>query len=145
MHLFIFWLSAILGAFSVAPAQVAETESIKVAFTFDKPCEGELFITCFQYVDGFKNSEKAVYSQVLSCQDSIIIEGLDPSLPRAILGFVDMNGNREIDVNFFGVPVEPYAISNGFRGKWREPEFEDAAEPSTSKEFIIDFKYWKNR
>ena len=145
MYLLNFWILVLLGGLTAPDSPVAETEAIQVAFTFDEPCEGEIYVTCFQYEDGFKITEKAMFADIINCQDSVTITGIDPSLPRAILGFVDLNGNGEIDVNFFGIPVEPYAISNGFRGKWREPDFEDAAEPSTSKEFVLDFMYWKNR
>lgn len=91
------------------------------------------------------DSEKSVFTKILPCQDSHSVIGLDPILPRAMIGFIDMNGNKELDLNFFGIPTEPYAISNGFSGKWREPKFEDAAESSNIKIIKLDFMYWKER
>jgi len=123
----------------------AITEDIEVNFTFSRACEGEIYVSCFQYEENFMDSDKAVFSKILPCQDSHAVIGIDPALPRAMLGFIDMNGNGEIDLNFFGIPTEPYAISNDFSGKWREPKFEDAAESSDSKIITLDFMFWKER
>lgn len=117
----------------------------QVNFTFSKACKGEIYISCFQIEENFMKAEKATFSEVLTCQDTLLIEGLNPDLPIAILGYIDLNGNAELDLNFFGVPTEPYAISNGFRGKWREPKFEDAAFPISNSSVQFDFKYWKER
>jgi len=139
------WVLIIFGSFSINLAAQVETESIEVNLIFDDSCEGQIMLSCFQSEIGFLDADQAFYSDVLSCPDSITIDGLDASLPRAVMGYVDLNSNEKLDLNFFGVPTEPYAISNRFRGKWREPKFEDAAESTSSKVLTLEFKYWKNR
>lgn len=41
--------------------------------------------------------------------------------------FVDLNGNGVIDMNFFGIPKEPYAFSNNAMGAFGPPDFSDAS------------------
>ena len=38
----------------------------------------------------------------------------------------DFNGNRETDTNFFGIPTEPWGVSNNVRPTLRAPTFEEA-------------------
>ena len=139
------WILIILGSFSINIAAQVETDSIEVQLVFDDPCQGQILLSCFQSDVGFMDYKQAFYSDVLTCQNALMIEGLDNTLPRAVMAYVDLNRNEKLDLNFFGIPTEPYAISNGFRGKWREPKFKDAAESSTSKKIVLEFKYWKNR
>ena len=43
----------------------------------------------------------------------------------AIAIFQDENGNGKMDKNFFGVPTEPYGMSNNFRPRFSAPKFND--------------------
>lgn len=43
----------------------------------------------------------------------------------AIALFHDINGNGELDQNFIGVPMEPFAFSKIPKSKWRLPKFEE--------------------
>ena len=39
----------------------------------------------------------------------------------------DLNGNRRLDTNFFGIPVEAWGVSNNVRPTLRSPRFDEAA------------------
>jgi len=145
MLLFISWFFSLFTVAVASECQVIEGETIKINLNYSKECKGQVLLSCFQVDSNFRDSEKALFSEVLECTDSLFIENVNPALPRSVIAFMDENKNGELDLNFFGIPTEPYAISNGFRGKWREPNFEDSAEPSTSKEITLEFKYWKER
>ncbi len=47
----------------------------------------------------------------------------------AIALFHDINGNGELDTNYLGIPVEPYAFSRKPPSKWRMPRYEEIAIP----------------
>jgi uncharacterized protein (DUF2141 family) len=55
----------------------------------------------------------------------------------AIALFHDVNGNGELDQNFFGIPTEPYAFSKTPATKWRLPYFREVAFPFRSKLHLI--------
>jgi uncharacterized protein (DUF2141 family) len=44
----------------------------------------------------------------------------------AIQAYHDQNGNKRLDTNALGIPTEPYGFSNGARGKFGPPRWEDA-------------------
>ena len=45
----------------------------------------------------------------------------------AIALFHDINGNGELDRNWIGIPIEPYAFSRRPKSKWRLPRFREIA------------------
>jgi uncharacterized protein (DUF2141 family) len=45
----------------------------------------------------------------------------------AVAVFHDQNGNRTNDANLFGIPTEPWGVSNNARPMFRAPTFEEAA------------------
>ena len=145
MLVFISWF--ISTCLLIIPAQnpQPEFESVEVNFTFDPICKGPIYLACFQKEEGFIDITYAAYAETLECQSSVIMPNIDANLPRAVMGYIDDNGNGVLDKNFFGIPIEPYAVSNNFRSKWKEPTFTDAAEPTTSKKMLLEFKYWKNQ
>ena len=52
-----------------------------------------------------------------------------PALPAgtyAIAAFHDANGNGELDRAAFGIPTETYGFSNGARGLFGPPDFEES-------------------
>ncbi|MDJ0784907.1 MAG: DUF2141 domain-containing protein [Desulfosarcinaceae bacterium] len=38
----------------------------------------------------------------------------------------DLNGNRKVDTNFFGIPKEAWGVSNNVRPAFRPPRFDEA-------------------
>ncbi len=44
----------------------------------------------------------------------------------AISLYHDENDNEELDTGWFGIPKEPYACSNGAKGKFGPPKWDDA-------------------
>jgi len=57
----------------------------------------------------------------------------------------DVNGNRKLDTNFVGIPVEQWGVSNNVRPKLRAPRFDEAAfrVSDESKEIELDIKVAK--
>ena len=145
MLLFITWILSFFASPIIHECPAHETETIEVNLKYSDRCKGKILISCFQKESNFRDPEKAVFSKVLECVESLQIDNIDPTLPRSIMAYMDKNGNGEIDLNLFGIPTEPYAVSNGYRAKWKEPDFIDAAEPATSKVITLEFKYWKER
>ncbi|OQX59131.1 MAG: hypothetical protein B5M52_04095 [Helicobacteraceae bacterium 4484_230] len=45
----------------------------------------------------------------------------------AVSVYHDKNGNRLLDENFFGIPLEGYGFSNNARGIFSAPSFEEAS------------------
>lgn len=57
----------------------------------------------------------------------------------------DLNGNKQVDTNFIGIPTEAWGVSNNVRPLLRAPRFAEASFkiPGDSKEFVIDIKVAK--
>ncbi len=59
--------------------------------------------------------------------DSLTVTAADlPPGEYAVRIMHDVNGNDELDVNFVGMPVEPYAFSNNAAGRFGPASWEDA-------------------
>jgi uncharacterized protein (DUF2141 family) len=57
----------------------------------------------------------------------------------------DMNGNREVDTNFLGMPSGQWGVSRNIRPKLRAPRFEEAVFKiaADAGEVMIDIKVAK--
>jgi uncharacterized protein (DUF2141 family) len=57
----------------------------------------------------------------------------------------DLNGNKRVDTNFFGLPTEQWGVSNNARPSLRAPRFDEAVfkVAADAKEVIIDIKVAK--
>jgi len=57
----------------------------------------------------------------------------------------DLNGNRRVDTNFIGMPVEQWGVSNNARPFLRAPRFDEAAfqVASDGKDLVIDIEVAK--
>lgn len=56
---------------------------------------------------------------------SLTTDALEPG-EYAAQAMHDLNGNGELDTNLVGMPREPWGMSNGARGNFGPPRFEDA-------------------
>lgn len=57
----------------------------------------------------------------------------------------DVNGNRKLDTNLFGIPTEQWGVSNNARPTLRAPRFDEAAfaVPSEAAKLSVDIKVAK--
>lgn len=49
----------------------------------------------------------------------------------------DVNGNKKLDTNFFGIPKEPFGFSNNFKPKMSKPDFNDCKFTFSNKNSAI--------
>lgn len=57
----------------------------------------------------------------------------------------DVNGNRKVDTNLFGIPTEQWGVSNNVRPSLRAPRFDEAAfrVAADAKELTLDIQVAK--
>ena len=82
----------------------------------------------------FKGQEKAVKTKKLTFTFKNI-----PAGQYAITSFQDVNNNKQIDTNFFGLPIEPYSVSG--KPSWGKPEFKDSSFLLGSENKTITLQY----
>ena len=71
------------------------------------------------------NGEAAQFElQAVAGSMTLVAEDL-PAGEYAIRVMQDVNGNEELDTNWFGVPTEPWAFSNNAKGSFGPPSWAD--------------------
>lgn len=55
----------------------------------------------------------------------------------------DLNGNRKVDTNFFGIPTEAWGVSNNVRPSLRAPRFDEAAFKVAATPVELDIRVAK--
>ena len=56
----------------------------------------------------------------------------------------DLNGNRKVDTNLFGIPTEAWGVSNNARPRLRAPRFDEAAfQVTADRPVALDVKVAK--
>jgi uncharacterized protein (DUF2141 family) len=129
----LFWMmSLVLSCLIFTPKSFAEESSLKInILNLDKP--GVLYLSICKNAAGFEETVENE-SEEASCITSageielqnFEINGMLPHGEYAISLFVDSNGNKKIDKNFFGIPKEQYGFSNNVMGRMAAPSFEQA-------------------
>ena len=128
-----FWMMPlVLGCLTFTPKSFAEESSLKInILNLDKP--GVLYLSICKDAAGFEGTVENE-SEEASCITSageielqnFEINGMLPHGEYAISLFVDSNGNKKIDKNFFGIPKEQYGFSNNVMGRMSPPSFDQA-------------------
>ena len=128
-----FWMMPlVLGCLIFTPKSFAEESSLKInILNLDKP--GVLYLSICKDAAGFEGTVENE-SEEASCITSageielqnFEINGMLPHGEYAISLFVDSNGNKKIDKNFFGIPKEQYGFSNNVMGRMSPPSFDQA-------------------
>jgi uncharacterized protein (DUF2141 family) len=91
---------------------------------------GRVLCALYASADGFpKKSEKAVARLSSPILDRKALCEFSPAAPGsyAVSVFHDENSNGKLDTNLMGIPREGVGASNGARGHFGPPKFEDAA------------------
>ncbi len=88
---------------------------------------GTIWVGIYDKEANFLVKEKAIIlGEAVRTTGRLTVQVSD--LPRgeyAVALFHDINGNGELDVNFLGIPTEPFAFSGQPGSRWRLPRFEE--------------------
>ncbi len=103
-------------------------------------------------IKGFENNKGKLYFQLLDAKENIIkqstevvdnkavtIETKDLSAGRyAVKVFHDENNNTKLDTGMFGIPKEPWGMSNNVKANFGPPKFEESlVDVKANKEISI--------
>lgn len=59
--------------------------------------------------------------------NELVVTNVDlPVGEYAVSIYYDVNGNKDLDTNFIGIPKEPIALSNNATAKFGPPRYKDA-------------------
>jgi len=119
------FLSALLGLMAL---RAPEGGKLLISGLPDEA--GTLYIGWYDEADAFPKVGKVMHGQKIEARGPGEVSMAGPDLPPgryAISAFFDLNGNGELDTNFFGIPSEPYGFSNQVRPAMRAATFEEAA------------------
>lgn len=107
-----------------------DTGDLKIKVSGIKEFKGLIGVMIFNQKDGFPTTkEKAYLSQEVMVKEGVVfLEFKDlPKGKYAISLIHDVNGNKDLDKNIFGVPTEPFGFSNNKSILFGLPKFEEAA------------------
>lgn len=127
-----FFLMIVLGGMGLSnnrhPIIEEDTGSLILNIKNVKTDTGIIWIGIYDSEQNFLIKEKAILERYdISSpvkNPTIRIESLKFG-EYAIALFHDVNGNGEMDRNFFGIPSEPYAFSKKPKSRWRLPRFDE--------------------
>jgi len=106
-----------------------------------KVAKGTLFVAVYNNQPDFLNVSKASLLQTFpvtqSGKQSFKLPPLAPGY-YAICCFQDLNENKRLDTNIFGVPTEPYGFSRNVRPKFRAPTWNEACIEIKNSQIPLD-------
>ncbi len=107
---------------------------------------GKVYVAAYASQAGFKNKD-FVANAIVTLDEASDRTELDLRVPESgryvIAAFQDLNGNGELDRNFFGVPTEPYGFSKLPPSKWRSPSFtEISTQVEGADKLKIEMRRW---
>lgn len=111
---------------SINAQQEKETLDLRVAFSGMKSDKGNLFVALYNEEASFlKKSYRGKTVKVNNKKSVVIFKNLPKGI-YAISAFHDVNDNKKMDTNFFGIPKEPIGISNDATGFMGPPKYKDS-------------------
>ncbi len=110
---------------------------------------GSIRVAIYNSEDNFLEKKSYVYTQNKPVGNNKSLR-FDFNIPNgfyAVSCYHDIDDNHELNKNYMGVPVEPYAISNNFNVKWRRPTFDETkiAFSKPAQTIYLEVKRWKDR
>jgi len=100
--------------------------SIKVNISNIKSDKGTIHVGLYStQTTWLRNPLYGKIAQIENGLAYVEFEGLEKG-EYAISLFHDENDNEKLDTGWFGIPKEPYACSNGAKGKFGPPKWDDA-------------------
>jgi len=138
-------ITILLGLQSGLNAQDSQFETashtLNIRIENLKSNEGKIYIALHDDEGNWlKDAYRDNISEINDCKSSAALY----DIPNGVYGlslFHDKNNNGKLDTGFMGIPKEPYACSNGAKGKFGPPKWNDAlfTIDKDNQEIIIRF------
>ncbi len=130
-------LSGVFACLAFIPC-VALADALVVTVKGMKAGQGNLRIAVFDeaHRDGFPDGKYLPGVEVPATEEEMTVEISNVESGKYSIAVIqDLNENRKLDTNFFGVPKEPY----GFSGKWKSGSstFENALIDTNKDGFSV--------
>lgn len=105
----------------------AETVDLKITITNITAIKGNMELGIFNNPKSFleKGKEYKTYSQKVTNNTVVFTVTGVPKDSYAISVYHDKNADKKCNLNFIGIPVEPYGFSKNFKPTIKKPAFED--------------------
>ena len=106
----------------------AQKKALKINVTNIKQLQGSIMVAVYDQKEKFLSQQVVTSTKqaVVNNQMSIVLDDLNFG-DYAISIYHDVNGNGELDFNFFKIPKEPYGFSNNSMGFFNSPPNYDKA------------------
>jgi|GEM_PF-791632 len=122
-----------------------QTGKLTVAVTNLRSNDGVVLASLYKSADGFptepKKSIKQTFAKISGGKCTLVFEDV-PAGTYAVSVMHDENNDRKMQTNWMGIPKEGTAASNGAKGKFGPPKFEDAKFKTNGSDSNIDIKMW---
>ncbi|WP_299162085.1 DUF2141 domain-containing protein [uncultured Tenacibaculum sp.] len=103
-----------------------ENHTVTIDFTGMKSDKGSLFVALYNTKDSFlKERYKGEIVKINDKKATVLFKDI-PAGTYAVSSFHDVNDNKKMDTNFFGIPKEPIGMSNDAKGFMGPPKYKDA-------------------
>lgn len=109
-------------------ASSAQAASLELTVEGLSKTEGQVLVAVYDRAELWLKGKplKAAMAAVEGRSVTLLIEDLPEGASLALSVVHDLNGNKRLDMNAFGMPVEPYGFSNNAAGSFGPPSFEAA-------------------
>jgi len=109
----------------------APADNYELTLSIDniKEAKGTIEVGVFNTTDGFLEEGKAFKTYSIPVNGKTITYTIKdlPEGNYAISMFQDKNTDGKCNLNFIGIPKEPYGFSNNFKPKFSAPSFKDCS------------------
>jgi uncharacterized protein (DUF2141 family) len=144
-----FLLGSTLILFAAYSFNIQNTGKLTVVVNNIDTPSGEVRVAIYNSEKTFLDPKKfvSVKSMAVGSQKSVTLEFTDlPYGNYAVTTYHDINSNRKLDQNTFGIPEEPYDMTN-LKVKWRKPTFNEVKFPlqAAQKTVQLHLKRWVDR
>lgn len=112
---------------NLMPMSVKESKMATLTIEFDitKHDKGSMLLALYNSEDTYM--KKAFKNAKVSVKDkkaTVVFENIATG-SYGFSFFHDLNNDGKLNKNFFGIPKEPYGFSNGEKGTFGPPDFEE--------------------
>lgn len=118
-------ISIVILNVTMLNAQNSDTFTLTLNFEVTKHDKGQILFALYDSEQNhMEETFKTAEAKVENGKAKISIKNLKSGY-YSFSYFHDLDSNGELDTNLVGIPKEPYGFSNGEKGKFGPPDFED--------------------